>query len=96
MSKYQPWHLGAQAAELYERYVARYILGPWTPLLVDAARLAEGEWRVGCSLRDWPRDSRCGNACRFRWTRCWCRPESRHDRRCAIAPGTDWRADRVA
>jgi SAM-dependent methyltransferase len=43
MSKHQPWHLGAEAAELYERYVARYILGPWTPLLVDAARLAEGE-----------------------------------------------------
>jgi SAM-dependent methyltransferase len=39
----QPWHLGAKAAELYERYVARYILGPWAPLLVDLACLAEGE-----------------------------------------------------
>jgi ubiquinone/menaquinone biosynthesis C-methylase UbiE len=43
MNKQEPWHLTAEAAELYERYVARYILGPWTPLLVDAARLASGE-----------------------------------------------------
>jgi ubiquinone/menaquinone biosynthesis C-methylase UbiE len=32
-----------KAAELYERYPARYILGPWAPLLVDAARVAAGE-----------------------------------------------------
>ena len=32
-----------EAAQAYERYVARYILGPWAPLLVDAARLAPGE-----------------------------------------------------
>lgn len=32
-----------EAAEAYERYVARYILGPWAPLLVDTARLASGE-----------------------------------------------------
>src|SRR5262245_61383302 len=32
-----------KAAELYERYPARYILGPWAPLLVDAACLAAGE-----------------------------------------------------
>jgi ubiquinone/menaquinone biosynthesis C-methylase UbiE len=43
MTKHQPWHLSAEAAELYERYVARYILGPWAPLLVDTACLAEGE-----------------------------------------------------
>src|SRR5438105_3778195 len=43
MNKHQPWHLTAEAAELYERYVARYILGPWAPLLVAAARLAAGE-----------------------------------------------------
>ena len=43
MNKHQPWHLTAEAAELYERYVARYILGPWAPLLVDAACLAAGE-----------------------------------------------------
>jgi ubiquinone/menaquinone biosynthesis C-methylase UbiE len=32
-----------KAAELYERYPARYILGPWAPLIVDAARVAAGE-----------------------------------------------------
>jgi len=39
----EAWQLTADAAELYERYVARHILGPWAPLLVDAARLAPGE-----------------------------------------------------
>jgi len=43
MSKHEQWHISAEAAERYERYVARYILGPWAPLLVDAARVAEGE-----------------------------------------------------
>jgi ubiquinone/menaquinone biosynthesis C-methylase UbiE len=43
MNNQEPWHLTAEAAELYERYVARYILGPWAPLLVDAARLTPGE-----------------------------------------------------
>jgi len=43
MSKHEQWHLTAEAAELYERYVARYILGPWAPLLADAARLVAGE-----------------------------------------------------
>lgn len=43
MNKHEQWQLTAEAAELYERYVARYILGPWAPLLVDAARLAAGE-----------------------------------------------------
>ena len=43
MNMHEPWHLSAEAAELYERYVARYILGPWAPLLVDAACLAAGE-----------------------------------------------------
>ena len=33
------WQVTPQAAELYERYPVRYILGPWAPLLVDAARL---------------------------------------------------------
>ena len=37
------WQMAAEAAELYERVVARHILGPWAPLLVDAARPAEGE-----------------------------------------------------
>jgi ubiquinone/menaquinone biosynthesis C-methylase UbiE len=43
MNKLEQWHLTAEAAELYERYVARYILGPWAPLLVDTARIAAGE-----------------------------------------------------
>ena len=43
MSKQEQWQLTAQAAQLYERYTARYILGPWVPLLADAAGLAEGE-----------------------------------------------------
>jgi len=37
------WQLAGDAAELYERHVARHILGPWAPLLVDAARLVPGE-----------------------------------------------------
>ena len=37
------WYIAKEAAELYERVVARHILGPWAPLLVDAARLAERE-----------------------------------------------------
>jgi len=37
------WQVTPQAAELYERYPARYFLGPWAPLLVDAACLKVGE-----------------------------------------------------
>ena len=37
------WHMAKEAAELYERVVARHILGPWAPSLVDAADLAGGE-----------------------------------------------------
>ena len=37
------WHITLEAARLYERVVARHILGPWAPSLVDAARLAAGE-----------------------------------------------------
>jgi ubiquinone/menaquinone biosynthesis C-methylase UbiE len=43
MNKHEQWHLTAEAAERYEGCVARYILGPWAPLLADAARLAAGE-----------------------------------------------------
>jgi ubiquinone/menaquinone biosynthesis C-methylase UbiE len=43
MSRHEQWHLIEEAAERYERYVARYILGPWAPLLVDAARLMAGD-----------------------------------------------------
>jgi ubiquinone/menaquinone biosynthesis C-methylase UbiE len=37
------WHISREAAELYERVVARHILGPWAPSLVDAAHLVGGE-----------------------------------------------------
>jgi SAM-dependent methyltransferase len=43
MSKPEAWQLTGDAAERYERYVARYILGPWASPLVDAARLTPGE-----------------------------------------------------
>jgi ubiquinone/menaquinone biosynthesis C-methylase UbiE len=43
MSKHEQWYLTEEAAERYDRYVARYILGPWAPLLVDAARLKAGD-----------------------------------------------------
>ena len=43
MREHEQWQLTAEAAELYERYPARYILGPWAPLLVEAAALARGE-----------------------------------------------------
>jgi len=43
MKTNEQWHIAKEAAELYERVVARHILGPWAPLLVDAAGLAERE-----------------------------------------------------
>src|SRR5947208_4771323 len=43
MSQIEQWQLTAEAAELYERYPARYILRPWAPLLIDAACLIGGE-----------------------------------------------------
>ena len=43
MAKNGQWQLSAEAAELYECYVARYILGPWAPLLVDSAHVGVGE-----------------------------------------------------
>jgi SAM-dependent methyltransferase len=43
MNTQEQWQLTLEAAELYERYPARYILGPWAPLLVDTARVAGGE-----------------------------------------------------
>jgi ubiquinone/menaquinone biosynthesis C-methylase UbiE len=43
MNKPEQWHLSREAAERYERYVARYILAPWARLLVDAARVAQGD-----------------------------------------------------
>jgi len=43
MTKHEQWQLSDEAAEQYERCPARYILGPWAPFLVDAARLVAGE-----------------------------------------------------
>lgn len=43
MAAKEQWQLTAEAAERYERCPARYILGPWAPSLVDAARVAAGE-----------------------------------------------------
>lgn len=39
----EQWQLSGNAAELYERYPAQYILGPWAPGLVALARLQLGE-----------------------------------------------------
>ena len=35
MSTNEQWHIERDAAELYERVVARHILGPWAPSLVE-------------------------------------------------------------
>ena len=43
MSANAQWQLSATAAELYQRIPARYILGPWAPLLVERAAVAPGE-----------------------------------------------------
>jgi ubiquinone/menaquinone biosynthesis C-methylase UbiE len=43
MTTHEQWQLTLEAAELYEHCPARYILGPWAPLLVDAANLALDE-----------------------------------------------------
>ncbi len=43
MPTIEQWPLTVRAAEQYERCPARYILGPWAPLLIETARLAAGE-----------------------------------------------------
>lgn len=43
MSTSEQWHIERGAAEVYERVVARHILGPWAPLLAEEAGLAVGE-----------------------------------------------------
>ena len=43
MSKSGQWQLDGDAAELYERYAVRYILGPWAPGLLDVAGVRAGE-----------------------------------------------------
>jgi ubiquinone/menaquinone biosynthesis C-methylase UbiE len=39
----EQWQLRGNAAELYERYVVPYFLGPWAPGLVEVAALRPGE-----------------------------------------------------
>lgn len=43
MNKGRSWQLDGNAAELYERYVRRCILGPWVPQLLDVVSLQAGE-----------------------------------------------------
>lgn len=43
MPQPEQWQLYGNAAELYERYVVPYILGPWAPGLVELAALQQGE-----------------------------------------------------
>jgi len=43
VSKNGQWQLDGDAAELYERYVVRYILRPWVPRLLEIAGVREGE-----------------------------------------------------
>ena len=43
MNQPAQWQISGDAAELYERYAVRYILGPWAASLVDAACLAPGD-----------------------------------------------------
>ena len=43
MSTSGQWQLDGNAAELYERYVVRHILGPWVPGLLDVAAVRPGE-----------------------------------------------------
>lgn len=43
MTANEQFQVTLEAARLYERIAARYILGPWVPSLVDAVDLAPGE-----------------------------------------------------
>lgn len=43
MKPNQQFQVTLEAALLYERIAVRYVLGPWAPSLVDAARLVAGE-----------------------------------------------------
>jgi ubiquinone/menaquinone biosynthesis C-methylase UbiE len=43
MTVCEQFQVTLDAARLYERVAVRHVLGPWAPLLVDAARLAAGE-----------------------------------------------------
>jgi SAM-dependent methyltransferase len=43
MASQEQWQLSGSAAEMYDRYPARYILGPWAPGLVARAELRTGD-----------------------------------------------------
>src|SRR2546429_4742870 len=43
MRQPEQWQLSGSEAELYERYVVPYFLGPWAPGLVEVAALRPGE-----------------------------------------------------
>jgi len=43
MNRNEQWQLAADSAAFYERYAARYILGPWAPGLLDIAEVKPGE-----------------------------------------------------
>lgn len=43
MRQPEQWQLSGNAAELYDRYVVPYFLGPWAPGLVEVAALRPGE-----------------------------------------------------
>jgi ubiquinone/menaquinone biosynthesis C-methylase UbiE len=43
MPQQEQWQLSGNAAELYERYVVPYFLGPWAPGLIEVAALQPGE-----------------------------------------------------
>jgi SAM-dependent methyltransferase len=43
MSERSGFQVSDRAAELYEQYPARYLLGPWAPRLVALASLQSGE-----------------------------------------------------
>ena len=43
MSQPEQWQVSGNAAEMYERYVVPYLIGPWAPGLVELAALQIGE-----------------------------------------------------
>ncbi len=43
MKQYEQFQVSATAAEQYERYPVRFILGPWAPGLIEAAALQAGQ-----------------------------------------------------
>jgi ubiquinone/menaquinone biosynthesis C-methylase UbiE len=43
VKQYEHFQVSANAAEQYERYPVRFILGPWAPSLIEAATLQAGQ-----------------------------------------------------